>query len=303
MTFLLCGRFKEGWAEYQWRLKTQKVAHSHRYHVPCWDGSSFVDKRLVVHFEQGFGDNIQFMRYLPMVKRRGGTVICEMLTPLMGLLRGFPGIDELIDAPFGTDPSMKKDLHVPLLELPRIFGTTLQTIPNGVPYLHADSNKVEHWRQRLTGSSFKIGIVWAGEPAHTEDKNRSCPLLYFLRLSGIPDVQFIGLQKGDASGQVKDVAGRMSITNLADEFDDFSDTAAVIENLDLIISVDTAVLHLAGAMGKPVWAILSFSPDWRWMLNRQDSPWYPTMRLFRQSRYGDWDGVFEQMARELAIRD
>jgi hypothetical protein len=224
-----------------------------------------------------------------------------MLTPLTGLLHDFPGIDELIDAPFGNDPSMKCDLHVPLLELPRIFETTLQTIPGDVPYLRADLKKAEYWRQRLAGPSFKVGIVWAGEPAHTEDISRSCPLRYFLRLSRIPGLQFIGLQKGAAVGQVKDLAGRISIMYLADEFKDFTDTAAVIENLDLVISVDTAVLHLAGAMGKPAWAILSSSPDWRWMLNRQDSPWYPTMRLFRQRSYGDWDSVFEHMAQELEI--
>ena len=300
MTFLLSGQFEEGWAEYRWRLKTEKAACSHRYHVPCWDGSAFVGKRLVVHFEQGFGDNIQFIRYLPMVKRRGGTVICEMLRPLTGLLRDFPGIDELIDAPFGNRPSMKSDLHVPLLELPRIFGTTLHTIPNEVPYLYADVIKAEYWRQRLAGSRFKVGIVWAGEPTHKEDRSRSCHLRHFLRLSKIPDMQLIGLQKGAAAGQVKDLAGRMPLMNLADELNDFTDTAAVIENLDLVISVDTAVLHLAGAMGKPAWAILSSAPDWRWMLDRQDSPWYPTIRLFRQRSYGDWDGVFERIAEELA---
>ena len=299
MTFLLIGRFEEGWSEYQWRLNTAKASGSHRYPVPCWDGSPFEGKRLVVHFEQGFGDNIQFIRYLPMVKRRGGTVICEMLRPLTGLLRGFPGIDELINAPLGNRPSIRSDLHVPLLELPRIFGTTLHTIPGDVPYLHADAIKSKYWRQRLAGMDLKVGIVWAGEPAHNEDKNRSCHLRHFLRLSKIPGVQLIGLQKGAAAGQVKDLAGMISITNLEGELNDFTDTAAVIDNLDMVISVDTAVLHLAGAMGKPAWAMLSAAPDWRWMLDRQDSPWYPTIKLFRQRRYGNWDGVCERIAKKL----
>jgi len=195
-----------------------------------------------------------------------------MLTPLTDLLREFPGIDELVNAPFGNRPSMKSDLHVPLLELPRIFGTTLHTIPGDIPYLHADPIKVVYWRQRLAGPHFKVGIVWAGGPAHKEDKSRSCHLRHFLQLSKIPGVQLIGLQKGAPAGQVKDLAGKMSLMNLADELNDFADTAAVIENLDLVISVDTAVLHLAGAMGKQAWAILSSAPDWRWMLDRQDSP-------------------------------
>jgi Flp pilus assembly protein TadD len=301
MSYLLSGQFEEGWAEYRWRLKTQNSACSHRYHVPVWDGSPFEGKRLVVHFEQGFGDNIQFIRYLPMVKRRGGTVICEMLAPLSVLLRKFPGIDELVNAPFGNKPRMKSDLHVPLLELPRIFGTTLQTIPGTIPYIQADSIKAEYWRNRLAGPHFKVGIVWAGDPAHKEDKSRSCHLRHFLRLSKIPNVQLIGLQKGTPARQVKDLEGKISLTNFADELNDFSDTAAVIENLDLVISIDTAVLHLAGAMGKRVWAILSSAPDWRWMIDRQDSPWYPTMRLFRQKKYGDWESVFKCIVDNLEI--
>ena len=299
MTYLLSGRFKEGWAEYQWRLNTPKAPYAHRHPVPRWDGSPFEGKRLVVHFEQGFGDNIQFIRYLPMVKRRGGTVICEMLKPLAGLLRQFPGIDELINAPLGNRPSVKSDLHVPLLELPRIFGTTLQTLPCDVPYLYADPTKSEYWRQRLSQAIFKVGIVWAGEPTHKEDNSRSCHLRHFRRLSKIPGVQWIGLQKGAAAEQVEDLTGKIAITNLEGELNDFTDTAAVIDNLDLVISVDTAVLHLAGAMGKPAWAMLYSAPDWRWMLDRKDSPWYPTIRLFRQRSYGDWDSVCEPMAEEL----
>ncbi len=301
MALLLTGRFEEGWNEYRWRLKTEKAAYPHRHHVPCWDGSPFVGKRLLVHYEQGFGDNIQFIRYLPMVKRRGGTVICEMLPPLIGLFHGFAWIDELTPASAKRIPAVEFDLYVPLLELPRIFKTTLESIPAGVPYLYADPAKAESWRQRLASRSFKVGIVWAGKPAHPEDRARSCHLRNFLHLSKIPGLALFGLQKGAAAGQVEDLAPEMALTNLGGELDDFTDTAAVIENLDLVVSVDTAVLHLAGAMGKPAWAILPFSPDWRWMLDRPDSPWYPTVRLFRQKSYGDWGDVFQRISQELEI--
>jgi Flp pilus assembly protein TadD len=301
ITLLLSGRFEEGWAEYEWRLRTEKAAYPRRHQTAHWDGSSFAGKRLLVHYEQGFGDNIQFIRYLPMVKRRGGTVICEMLQPLTGLLRGFPAIDELIEASSDGAPAVKFDYYVPLLDLPRIFGTVLETIPADVPYLHADPARARYWQQRLAGTTFKVGIVWAGKPVHPEDRARSCHLRHCLGLSKIPGVRLLGLQKGIAADQVRDLAAEMSLVNLGDELNDFTDTAAVIENLDLVVSVDTAVLHLAGAMGKPVWAILPSTPDWRWMLDRQDSPWYPTMRLFRQRSYGDWEDVFQRVSRRLEM--
>jgi Flp pilus assembly protein TadD len=301
MALLLTGQFEKGWAEYTWRLKTDKAAYLSRYPVPCWDGSLFVGKRLLVHHEQGFGDNIQFIRYLPMVKRLGGTVICKMLRPLIGLFGGFPGVDELVEPSSATALPADFDFYVPLLELPRILGTTLETIPAGAPYLRADPAKVRRWRGRFSQNELNIGIVWAGQPAHPEDGSRSCRLRDFLRLSRIPGVRLFGLQKGGAAAQVKDLALDISLTHLGDELDDFADTAAVIENLDLVVSVDTAVLHLAGAMAKPAWGILPSAPDWRWMLERQDSPWYPTMRLFRQRQYGDWDDVFERVSQELEI--
>ncbi|MBN2314924.1 MAG: tetratricopeptide repeat protein [Sedimentisphaerales bacterium] len=302
MILLLNGQFEEGWSEYRWRLQTHNNTCLQRYSIPCWDGSPFVGQKLVVHYEQGFGDNIQFIRYLPMVKSRGGTVICETLKPLSGLLRAFPGIDELIDAPINDNSLLEMCLHVPLLELPRIFGTTLHTIPCNIPYLHADPIKAKRWRERLTGKNFKVGIVWAGQSTHTEDRSRSCHLRDFLRLAKIPGVQLISLQKGVATREIEELAQKGPITNLSDKLNDFSDTAAVIENLDLIISVDTAVLHLSGAMGKPAWALLSSSPDWRWLLARHDSPWYPTIRLFRQRRYGDWKEVFNRITEELNLR-
>ena len=302
LALLLSGRIAEGWKEYQQRYdRLNTLTYPYHYQEPLWDGSSFVGKRLFVRYQQGLGDNIQFVRYLPMVKARGGTVIYETKKPLLGLLQDFSEIDELVEASPDGKPAVGFDFYVSLMDLPRIFGTTLETIPAEVPYIHADPSKVKYWQSRLSGPDLKVGIVWAGKPTHRNDLNRSCPLEHFAVLAGIEGVRLYGLQKGKAAAQVEELAGKMTITNLGAEFKDFADSAAAIENLDLVISVDTAVRHLAGAMGKPVWALLPFAPEWRWMLNRQDSPWYPTMRLFRQKKWGQWIPVFQRIAEELRI--
>ncbi len=302
LALLLSGNLLEGWKAYQWRRNPHLkiVTYPHRYELPRWDGSSFQGKTLLVHYEQGLGDTLQFVRYLPMVKGRGGRVILEARKPVIGLLRRFPGIDRLVEAS-DQKPAIQFDLHVSLMDLPQIFATTLDTIPCSVPYLHAAPEKIEHWGDQLAKTGLKVGIVWAGSPAHGKGHIRSCPLEHFAPLAGIPGVRLYGLQKGREAKQVEHLAGKVAVLNLADQFEDFTDTAAAIANLDLIISVDTAVLHLAGAMGKPVWALLPFTPDWRWMLNRQDSPWYPTMRLFRQKSLGDWRTIFHTVAEQLQI--
>ncbi len=301
LTFLLDGNFGEGWKQYQWRRiadpKTRSTCESSGR--PRWTGEPFAGRRLFVHCEQGFGDNIQFVRYLPMIKARGGTVILETLKPLMGLLRGFPGIDELVEHKPGEKPSVGFDIFASLLDMPNIFGTTLETVPADVPYIHADRTRVEYWRTKISQSDFKVGIVWAGSAAHGNDRYRSCKPEFFAPLREIGGVQLYGLQKGAAAARMDESAGTTPIINLAEEFKDFADTAAAIENLDLVVSVDTSVLHLAGAMGKPAWALLPFAPEWRWMLSRRDSPWYPTMKLFRQDRWNGWDGVFQRVAEEL----
>jgi len=303
LILLLRGQFAEGWKEYEWRRNTdlRVTAYPNRDKIPRWDGSSFAGKRLFVHYEQGLGDNIQFLRYLPMVKSRGGSVIYEAKKPLLGLLGDFEGIDELKEATFDGKPAVKFDYHIPLLSLPRIFGTTLKTIPADVPYLTANPAKVKHWRQRLVQTDFKVGLVWAGKPSHGNDYNRSCALDHFAPLAGIDGVKLYGLQKGQAAEQAEKLGQRIPVINFGNEFKDFTDTAGMIENLDLVISVDTSVAHLAGAMAKAVWVVLPFVPEWRWMLEREDSPWYPTMRLFRQEKPGDWDGVFQCIAKQLQI--
>ncbi len=301
LLLLLQGRFAEGWKEFQWRHRggMRGCAYSHSYPQPRWDGSPFEGKRLLVHYEQGLGDNLQFARYLPMVKARGGAVIFETPAPLLGLLQAFDGIDELVQALPDKGPDVEFDFHISLLDLPEIFETTGETIPNNVPYLFAAPQKTEYWRSKISQGRFKAGIVWAGSPRHGMNQDRSCRLDHFASLAKIDGAQLYSLQKGRPAEQISDLAADMSLINLGQSFADFSDTAAAIENLDLVISVDTSVAHLAGAMGKPVWVLLPFVPDWRWMLSRRDSPWYPTMKLFRQNSHGNWDEVFGRVTEEL----
>jgi tetratricopeptide (TPR) repeat protein/ADP-heptose:LPS heptosyltransferase len=303
LVLLLTGDLARGWQQYAWRRHADlaMVTYPHNYGMPRWDGSSFADKRILVHYEQGFGDTIQFIRYLPMVKARGGTVIFEARKPMIGLLRGFRGIDELVEASYGTRPAVEFDLHASVMDLPAIFGTTLATIPADVPYIHADRAKVEHFKHSLLGPGFKVGIVWAGAPIQENDRVRSCALKHFAPLAEIDGVKLYGLQKGKAAAEAHQLSDRLRVVNLAEQCDDFADTAAVIQSLDLVISVDTAVAHLAGAMAKPVWVLLRVGADWRWMLNRQDSPWYPTMRLFRQKTQRDWDTVLHTVAEQLQM--
>jgi len=236
-----------------------------------------------------------------MVKARGGTVIFEAWKPLHGVLRDFPGVDELLELSFARKTDADFDLSVSLMDLPGIFDTTLNTIAADVPYIYAEQGKAMEWRERLSCDGFKIGIVWAGSPAHGSDRNRSCPVELFAPLAGIDGVRLYGLQKGPAVTQLDRLPNTAGIESFSEDLHDFADTAALIANLDLVISVDTAPAHLAGAMARPTWLLLPFAPDWRWMLDRSDSPWYPTMRLFRQREWGDWHGVFEDVAEELRI--
>jgi tetratricopeptide (TPR) repeat protein len=303
LALLLSGNFTEGWAEYKWRRHPDlKITTYPHHYLPelAWDGSSFKGKRLLVHYEQGLGDTLQFVRYLPMVKSRGGTVILEVRKPLFNLLQGFEGADELVMGSFEHKPDVKFDLHTSLMDLPCIFATTLETIPGKVPYIYSDPAKLRIWKERFAKHGFKIGIVWAGSSEHAKNHARSCPLRCFAPLTKIPHVRLYSLQKGPAAQQLKDFAAQTNVINIAAQLQDFADTAGVIANLDLVISVDTAVLHLAGAMGKAVWALLSYTPDWRWMLDRYDNPWYPTMRLFRQTKLGDWTTVQQRVADELS---
>jgi hypothetical protein len=246
------------------------------------------------------GDTLQFIRYAALVKKRAGTLVVVCQKPLVKLLAACPGIDRLVEAGHPLPPH---DAHLPMLDLPRIFGTTLETIPAEVPYVLADPGLIEKWQEELRGiEGFKVGVAWQGNPQYRGDRARSLPLSCFEPLADLPGVRLLSLQKGAGVEQLQVLAGRFSVTEVGSRLNDFMDTAAVLRNLDLVIACDTAVAHLAGALGVPVWVALPRASDWRWLLDRDDSPWYPTMRLFRQTRGGDWDEVVARIAAELSKR-
>ncbi|MEK6879659.1 MAG: tetratricopeptide repeat protein [Nanoarchaeota archaeon] len=294
LILLLLGRFKEGWIDYESRFKKKNPSDSRNFNNPKWNGSDLKEKKILIVSEQGFGDNIQFIRYIPLIKEKGAYIILECKKELIDLFSQIKEIDEIIERGNNQIENVKIDYYIHLMSLPKIFNTNLGNIPNNTPYLKADFKLVEKFKPKFKTNKFNIGIVWAGNPLQDNDKNRSTTFEKFKSLK-IPDVVFFSLQKGDASKQLNDP----EIIDIADEINDFNDTAAVIENLDLIISVDTSVAHLAGAMAKPTWTLLSFIPDWRWLIDRTDSPWYPSMKLFRQKKLGDWDSLFNEVSKEL----
>ena len=294
------GRFEQGWPGYEWRWKCKEFGSLPPFHPPLWDGSPLDGRTILVHAEQGLGDTLQFIRYAPLVHQRGGRVILVCQPPLIGLLTRSPGVERLVAQ---GEALPDYDVHVPLMSLPGLLGTTLESVPADVPYLDAEPQLVEAWRHRL-GSypGFKVGIVWQGNPKFRLDRRRSIPLAQFAPLARVPGVHLFSLQKGPGAEQLAAVTDRFPVTDLGRRLDDFMDTAAVLKNLDLVISVDTAIAHLAGALGIPVWVALPFVPDWRWLMDREDSPWYPTMRLFRQARPGQWEDVFQRIAEALQRR-
>ena len=300
LVLLTLGQFPIGWQEYAWRTHMLSKLDTRRFTQASWDGSALTGQRLLVHAEQGLGDTFHFIRYLPMLKQRSAYVIFECQQTLLTLLRGFPGIDELVPRDGDKIPDVEFDVHVSLLDLPGLFGTTLQTIPAAVPYINSDLEGSKAWELRLGSDSLKVGLVWAGNPEHANDHNRSSTLNAFSPLTEIPNVTFYSLQKGAGEEQLLNSPAGMPVVNLAQDLNSFTDTAAVVANLDLLITVDTSVAHLAGAMGKPVWTLLPYIPEWRWLLGREDTPWYPTMRLFRQAKPKDWNSVMERVASSLS---
>jgi len=308
LTLLLQGDFLRGWEEYEWRWKLKDAMSLQRnFNQPQWDGSSLDGRTLLLHAEQGFGDAIQFIRYLPGVGQAGGKIVIECQPELQRLFETMAP-DFPILARGQTLPAF--DVHCPLLSLPRFFSTDLGNIPQTVPYLHADAAGMAIWSGRLSGfgssirpssPDLKVGLAWAGHPAHKNDRRRSFKLASLAPLAEVSGMRFISLQKGDAAAEARTPPAGIKLVDVAEELKDFADTAALLANLDLVIAVDTAVVHLAGAMGKPVWTLLPFAPDWRWLLERSDSPWYPTMRLFRQPATGDWDSVMAEVREQLQL--
>ena len=295
---LLQGDFETGWPEYSWRrLEDDPVFKVRNYKQPFWDGEDLTGKTIFVYPEQGLGDIIQFVRYLPMVRERGGHVAFDVPLSMVRLFRDLDGIDIALKHGDLLPPF---DCHIPLLEFPRLFGTTLDTIPASAAYLHADKELTDAWAERLgPRQGFRIGLVWGGNPGHLNDHNRSIDPELFRPLIKTLGVEAFSLMVG-RDGEAARVFGD-GLSDLAPHLGDFADTAAAIAHLDLVISVDTAPAHLAGALGAPVWTLLPFNSDWRWMLDRDDSPWYPSMRLFRQEAPGDWEGVFQEV--ETALRN
>jgi tetratricopeptide (TPR) repeat protein len=298
---LLLGDFKLGWSEFEWRWKCPRTKPWFAFSQPLWDGSSLAGKTIVLQEEQGLGDILHFVRYARLVKERGGTVIVHCPRKLTRLLAGCVGVDRVVGR---GDPLPPHHFYAPLLSLPGIFGTNLETIPGQAPYLFADPALVAHWRTELAPvRRFRVGIVWQGNPGHPWDRPRSIPLASFEPLSRVPGVRLISLQKGPGTEQLQAVADRFAVISLGGQVDEtsgaFMDTAAIMQNLDLVITADTSSAHLAGALGVPVWVAVFLTPDWRWLMDREESPWYPSMRLFRQTRLGDWAGVFGRIAQAL----
>ncbi|CBS91657.1 conserved protein of unknown function (plasmid) [Azospirillum lipoferum 4B] len=299
MALLVAGRFEEGWREYEWRLRCKDAPTHAAMPKPRWTGEPLDGRRILLHGEQGLGDALQFCRYVPLVAARGGRVILGLPAPLERVMARLPGVERFVSGQLPTDAF---DLHLPMLSLGEVFGTQMDTIPHRVPYLTAEPDLAARWGERLKGlAGLKVGIVWAGSPTHGNDKNRSIGLAPFARLAAIPGVSLVSIQKGPTEGQAANPPGGFPLLNLSPGIANFADTAAIMAGLDLVVCVDTSVAHLAGALGVPVWVLVPFAPDWRWMLDRDDSPWYPTMRLFRQIRPASWAETLDRM--EHALRE
>jgi hypothetical protein len=304
MAWLTLGDYARGWEEFEARWRHQDAANP-AYAGPIWHGEPLEGRTILLHIGQGLeglGDTVQFIRYAPQVKARGGRVVLESQMPLAPIMATCPGIDQIV--PKG-EPLPEYDLRAPLLRLMGLFTSSVESIPAPIPYLTVEPGRAARWRERLNRiPGFKVGIVWQGNPKHTRDRDRSFRLANFEKLARIEGVQLISLQKGLGAEQIQELGGRFPVVEFGDEVDPgmktILDTPAIMMNLDLVITPDTALAHIAGALGVPLWIALPFAPDWRWMLDREDSPWYPSARLFRQTEIRRWSPAFDQMASALA---
>lgn len=298
LAYLTLGDLANGFKHYEarWRLSE---AGKMLVGGPMWDGGDLTGKTIMITAEQGFGDTIQFVRYAPLLKQRGAKVIVACQGPLVSLFARSPGVDLVVDR--DQRPLPQHDTFAPLLSLPRLLGTTLQNIPNRVPYVFPPSNSPLQLHVPQ-GTRLKVGLVWAGKPSFKNDRNRSVGLLPFLRLMSVPGVRFYGFQIGPRVADLDTHGARALIDDQSPRIKDFSDTAALLQQVDLVITSDTSMVHLAGSLGRPVWVALTYTGDWRCVHNRDDSIWYPTMRLFRQKKPGDWDDVFDRIQDALAAR-
>ena len=293
------GEFERGWMETEWRWQTESFTPLN-VPQPRWDGQPIPDQTLLIHTEQGAGDAIQFIRYLPLVAERCGNVILVCTPELIPLFETVEGVSEILTA--GDIALEAFDAYVALMSLPHVLQTRSDTIPHSVPYLKVPAGRLPLPIQVPSDPEpikLRVGLVWAGSPTQANDRNRSCSLDDLLPILRVPHVTFYSLQVGDRAQDLNPLPVDIAVQDLSKDLRDYGDTAAVIDQLDLVITVDTAVAHLAGALGKPVWTLLCYNPDWRWLLERADSPWYPTMRLFRQSQPQDWTAAVEHVVQAL----
>ena len=297
---LCLGDFGRGWRKYEYRWQcSQFAALRPNIARPMWHGDTDPrGKTILLYAEQGMGDVIQFVRYAPLLAARGAKVIVGVHRPLAAVMTGVPGVARVI-ADGEALPNF--DLYCPMMSLPLAFGTELATIPANVPYIRAQQARIDRWRERLPQTGrLRVGICWAGGAAHQNDRRRSIPLATFAKILSVDGVDFVTLQKEVTEADAATLNAH-GVAQLGQDFADFADTAAVVAQLDLVIAVDTSVAHLAGAMAKATAALIAFAPDFRWMLDRTDTPWYPTMRLYRQNEIDDWTAPLERLRQELAV--
>jgi tetratricopeptide (TPR) repeat protein len=297
LAYLRQGRYPEGWAHHEWRWDFRELNLRRReFAAPQWKGEPLHGETVLLHAEQGLGDTLQFVRFAPLVAERGGRVILEVQPRLVRLLRGLPGVSLVVGR---GEPLPPFAWECPLMSLPLAFGTTMDTIPLSIPYLRADVAEACAMRERWAGDGLRVGLAWAGNPQHRSDEQRSMPLRALLPLAEVPGIRWISLQKGPACAQIQPLQRQFPLLDASSGCRDFAETAALAATLDLVISVDTSVAHLAGAMGLPFWVALPRLADWRWMDAGERCAWYPTAHLFRQTKDGDWRDPVLRMAEEL----
>ncbi|MBR7745895.1 tetratricopeptide repeat protein [Undibacterium baiyunense] len=304
LCLLQLGKFEQAWSAYEWRWQCEGISASKKrrqFSQPMWSGETdLVGKTIYVYSEQGLGDTLQFCRYIPLIKALGAYVIFEVQAPLLQLLQTLKGVDACIVRP---EHYPQFDFQIPLMSLPLACKTLdLASIPNDIPYLKADENKLRDWRQTLSAyKGRKIGLVWSGSSNHKNDQQRSIDLATLLAYLPTHEehIQYVSLQKEYRPQDHQVLQAHPEILDFSDKLHDFSDTAALCQSLDLIVSVDTSVAHLAGGLGKPVLLLLSFNADWRWLLEREDSPWYPSLKLIKQTKIDDWHTSLSKLGAKI----
>jgi hypothetical protein len=299
MLLLRDGQFAEGWQEWEWRWKMADfTTKSREFGRPLWKGEPLNGAKILIHTEQGYGDFLQFARYIPMIIERGGKVILETPRRLVRLFQSVPGIHQIATT---GDQVHEFDWQCPLMSLPLAFGTTIDTVPGMASYLSVPAEEVIKAKEQWPGRGLRVGLAWAGNAKNILDRYRSMKLQDFTALGQIPNVSFYSLQMGAETMQIREVAAEIQVADACSDHKDFADTAALVAGLDLVITIDTSIAHLAGSLGIPVWVLLSNNrADWRWLHHRDDSPWYPSARLFRQPNPDDWKGLIEIVKEELS---